>query len=219
MEQTLKYSYMAREKIMQGYIEFELLNGRTPNSVFELTKKLKLEESVFYKYFGSLEALRKSIVSEFINKTTATLDTDPAYDAFTAREKLLALFFTLFEQFQLQRSYLLAKYGDIKKTPETSKDWNEFMKLLVDRVDIILSEAKLQEEIKNRPVIGNHYGKGFPIVFAYLFRVWIKDDSPEFETTDAAIEKAVNLSFDMLGTTPLDSLIDFGKFAFKTKVF
>jgi AcrR family transcriptional regulator len=219
MEQTLKYSYMAREKIMQGYIEFELLNGRTPNSVFELTKKLKLEESTFYKYFGSLESLRKGIVTEFINSTTATLDEDPAYDAFTAREKLLALFFTLFEKFQLQRSYLLAKYGDIKKTPENSKDWNPFMTQLVERINTILSEAKMQEEIQDRPLIGNHYGKGFPIVFAYLFRVWIKDDSPEFATTDAAIEKSINLSFDMLGTSPLDSLIDFGKFAFKTKVF
>jgi AcrR family transcriptional regulator len=210
---------MAREKIIQGYIEFELLNGRTPNSVFELTKKLKLEESVFYKYFGSLEVLRNAIVAEFMNKTTATLDADPAYDAFTAREKLLALFYTLFEQFLQQRSYLLAKYGDIKKTPENSKDWNGFMNLLVDRANTILSEAKMQEEIKDRPLIGNHYVKGIPVMFAYLFRVWIKDDSAEFATTDAAIEKSVNLSFDMLGTSPLDSLLDFGKFAFKTKVF
>ena len=29
----------AEEKIIKGYIEFELLNGRAPHSVFELTKK------------------------------------------------------------------------------------------------------------------------------------------------------------------------------------
>jgi AcrR family transcriptional regulator len=208
-----------REKIIHGYIEFELLDGRAPNSVFELTKKLKLEEAVFYKYFGSLDSLRTGIVTEFMSRTTEALDEDPAYDTFTAREKLLALFFTLFEQFQAQRSYLLAKYGDIKQTPENSKDWKNFMKLMVDRVSMILSEAKLQEEIQDRPFISNHYGKGFPIVFAYLFRVWIKDDSPEFATTDAAIEKSINLSFDMLGASPFDSLLDFGKFAFKTKVF
>jgi len=208
-----------REKIIHGYIEFELLNGRTPNSVFELTKKLKLEETVFYQHFGSLDSLRSGILAEFMNKTNAMLDADPAYDAFSAREKLLAVFFTLFEQFRLQRSYLLARYSDVKKTPETTKDWSAFTKLLTDRIDTVLSEAKLQQEIQHRPLIGNHYAKGFPVVFAYLFRVWIKDDSPEFATTDAAIEKSVNLSFDMLGSSPLDSLIDFGKFAFKTKVF
>lgn len=208
-----------REKIIKGYIEFELLNGRVPNSVFELTNRLELEEPVFYKYFGSLDVLRSAILSDFLSTTTDLMDEDPNYATFTAREKLLALFYTLFEQLQQQRSYLLMKYSDIKKTPENSKDWKEFMKLLIARADLILSEAKMQNEIQDRPVIGSHYGKGSPLIFAYLFRVWIKDDSTEFATTDAAIEKAVNLSFDMLGSSPLDSLIDFGKFAFKTKVF
>lgn len=207
-----------REKIIKGYIEFELLNGRSPNSVFELTHKLGLEEASFYQCFGSLDALRCAIVTEFLKDTIATLDQDENYTTFSAREKLLALFFTLFEQFQAQRSYLLAKYSDIKKAPENSRDWQDFMKLLTERVDAILSEAKVREEIQDRPVIGQHYGKGYPLVFVYLFRVWVKDDSPEFATTDAAIEKTVNLTFDMLGKSPLDSLIDFGKFAFKTKV-
>jgi hypothetical protein len=87
------------------------------------------------------------------------------------------------------------------------------------RIESILVEAKQNEEIKDRPYIGEHYAKGYKLVFTYLFRVWLKDDSEGFSTTDAAIEKSVNLSFDMLGVSPLDSLIDFGKFALKTKVF
>ncbi|HLP56646.1 MAG TPA: hypothetical protein VK151_16535 [Fluviicola sp.] len=208
-----------REKIIKGYIEFELLNGRSPNSVFELTKKLKFEESDFYMHFGSLDALRAAIIAEFMVKTTALLDEDANYDSFSAREKLLALFFTLFEQFGTQRSYLLARYSELKKAPETSKDWKRFMTLLSERASLILSEAKLQEEIKDRPLIGQHYAKGIPVVFAYLFRVWLNDDSEGLATTDAAIEKSVNLSFDILGSSPLDSLLDFGKFALKTKVF
>lgn len=208
-----------REKIMKGYIEFELLNGRTPNSVFELTKKLKLEEAEFYQHFGSLEIVRSAIVTEFITNTTHLLDEDENYPGFSAREKLLALYFTLFEQFLQQRSYLLSKYGELRKAPENSGDWKPFLKHLVERVQLILAEAKTEGEIQDRPLIGEHYAKGYTLVFAYLFRVWVKDDSTEFATTDAAIEKTVNLSFDMLGSSPLDSLIDFGKFAFKTKVF
>jgi hypothetical protein len=49
--------------------------------------------------------------------------------------------------------------------------------------------------------------------------VWLNDDSDEFSNTDAAIEKSVNLSIDMLEKNTLDSLIDFGKFALKTKIF
>jgi hypothetical protein len=41
---------------------------------------------------------------------------------------------------------------------------------------------------------------------------WIKDNSKGFEATDAAIEKSVNLGFDLVGPGPLDSIIDFGRF-------
>jgi AcrR family transcriptional regulator len=208
-----------REKIIQGYIEFELLNGRSPNSVFELAKKLKITETAFYEDFGSLDALRAGIVTHFMEKTLKTLDEDPNYDAFTAREKLLALFFTLFEKLTEQRSYMLARYSQLRSIPENSREWKGFIRLLNERATIIIDEAKQLEEVQDRPVIGQHFSKGYQLVFAYLFRVWLKDDSEGFATTDAAIEKTVNLSFDMLGTSPLDSLLDFGKFALKTKVF
>ncbi len=207
------------EKIIKGYIEFELLNGRPPHSAFELAKKIKIEESVFYQSFTSLEKVQQAIPLSLLRQTLAVMDADPQYDAFSAREKLLALFFTMFEQFQTQRSYLLMKYNNLLKAPKTMHDWKLFMNELDVRIDSILGEGKETEEIKDRPVIGAHFSKGYKVIFFYLFRVWMNDDSVEFANTDAAIEKSVNLSFDMLGTTPLDSLVDFGKFAFKTKFF
>lgn len=209
----------SKEKITKGYIEFELMNGRAPHSVFELAKKLKIEEDEFYKTFGSLEQVRKEIISAMLDNTAALLDADPNYYNFSAREKLLALFYSLFEQFRGQRSYLLAKYSDLKSFPQISADWKDFMKKLTSRAEDIVNEAKSTDEIKDRPIVANHYGKGAPLVFAYLFRVWLKDESSDFSNTDAAIEKSVNTAFDVLGTNPLDTLFDFGKFAFKTKVF
>ncbi len=92
------------------------------------------------------------------------------------------------------------------------------MAKLQEEVDSLLSEAKQQDEIKDRAFIGEHYAKGYKLIFTYIFRVWLKDESLEFSTTDAAIEKAINLSFDLLGSNQFDSILDFGKFAFKTKV-
>jgi hypothetical protein len=207
------------EKITKGYIEFELLNGRAPHSVFELTKKIKIEETVFYQSFGNLEQVQQSIPLNLLKKTLSIMDEDPQYGSFSAREKLLALYFTLFEQFQIQRSYLLLKYNDLKKAPLTMKDWKLFFEEMETSVENILSDGKISDEIKERPIIGNHFAKGFKLVFTYLFRVWMNDDSVEFANTDAAIEKTVNLSVDMLGTSPIDSILDFGKFALKTKIF
>lgn len=206
------------EKILKGYIEFELVNGRAPHSVLELTKKLKMVESSFYKAFPNLEKLRQQIPLNAINTTIARLDEDEQYNEFTAREKILSLYFILFEELMYNRSYYLFKYVDIKEASSSFKDWTPFMDTMKGRIDEILTEAKQTEEIKDRPYIGEHYAKGYKLVFVYLFRVWLRDDSEGFSTTDAAIEKSVNLSFDMLGVSPLDALIDFGKFALKTKV-
>lgn len=207
------------EKIIKGYIEFELLNGRPPHSEFELAKKLKIEESVFYQSYTSLDKVRQAIPLNLLKKTFSVLDADPQYDAFSAREKLLALFFTMFEQFKTQRSYLLLKYSNLMKAPKTMHDWKLFNEELDSRIEGIINEGKETEEIKDRPVIGSHFHKGYKLMFSYLFRVWVNDDSVDFANTDAAIEKSVNLSFDVLGSTPLDSLFDFGKFAMKTKFF
>ena len=206
------------EKIINGYMEFELLNGRKPHSVLELTKKLKITEASFYKVFPNLEVVQQSIPFQAINLTLERLDEDPQYEEFSAREKILSLYFTLFEELEKNRSYYLFKYNDFKNAPTQIKDWSLFLTKMNERIEYILEEAKQSEEIKNRPYIGNHYSKGYKLVFSYLFRVWLKDDSAGFSTTDAAIEKSVNLSFDMLGVGPLDALIDFGKFALKTKV-
>lgn len=208
-----------RETFLKKYIEFELIHGRTPNSVFEFCKENKTDEASFYEHFNSLLQLRKAILSDQINNTLAILDDSEDYANYSAREKVLALFYTQFEQFKKNRSYLIEKYQDKKDVMTTVKDWDDYFNQFQARIENILVEGKQTEEVQDRPYIGEHYAKGFKVAFTYVFRVWLKDESQGFETTDAAIEKTINLAFDMLGVSPLDSLLDFGRFAIKTKVF
>ena len=208
-----------RATFLKKYIEFELIHGRTPNSVFEFCKENKTDEAAFYEFFNSLTQLRKAILTEQINNTLSILDESEDYAAYSAREKVLALFYTQFEQFKSIRSYLIEKYQDKNDVKNNVKDWDDYFNQFQARIEGILVEAKQTEEVQDRPYIGEHYAKGFKIGFTYVFRVWLKDESQDFETTDAAIEKTINLAFDMLGVSPLDSLLDFGRFAIKTKVF
>jgi hypothetical protein len=207
------------EKIINGFIDFQLMNGRLPHSVLELTKKIKITEKAFYEHFSSLNAVSLQIPLSDLKGALERLHNEPNYQEFTEREKLLGLFFTLFEEMKNNRSYYLFNYSKIQKIGEQANDWNPFLNELESQVEGILSDAKKNEEIKDRPFIGEHYSKGFKLVFTYLFRVWLNDDSQGFTTTDAAIEKSINLSFDMLQSNQFDSLLDFGKFALKTKVF
>ena len=46
----------------------------------------------------------------------------------------------------------------------------------------------------------------------------MEDASAGFEKTDVVIEKSVNTIFDVFENTPLDSILDFGKFLYKEKM-
>ena len=51
----------------------------------------------------------------------------------------------------------------------------------------------------------------------YILDFWVKDLSRGFESTDTAIEKSVNTSFDLMGKSVVDSVLDFAKFAYQNR--
>ncbi|UTW64668.1 hypothetical protein KFE98_08250 [bacterium SCSIO 12741] len=81
----------------------------------------------------------------------------------------------------------------------------------------LLAEGMEQKEVKDRPLIGNQYHKGIWVQLLFVLDFWCKDNSAEFEQTDAAIEKAVNLTFQLLGESALDSMIDLAKFLMQSR--
>jgi hypothetical protein len=76
-----------KAKITKAYMEFELMEGRAPHSVFELCKKIKIEEEAFYKLFSSLASVQEEILAEFLTRTQEIVDKDPEYPNYNAREK------------------------------------------------------------------------------------------------------------------------------------
>ena len=52
----------------------------------------------------------------------------------------------------------------------------------------------------------------------FLIKFWMDDNSAQFESTDVAIEKSVNTVFDVFDNTPLERVIDLGKFLWKEKM-
>ena len=61
------------------------------------------------------------------------------------------------------------------------------------------------------------FSEGAWMQLLFLLKYWMDDNSPKFERTDVAIEKSVNVIFDVFDSTPLESLLDFGKFLFKER--
>ncbi len=92
-----------------------------------------------------------------------------------------------------------------------------FKKAFYEYASGLIREGYLTSEIKERKYISDQYVHGFWVQALFVLKYWIGDRSEQFELTDAAIEKAVNLSFELIHSNTIDSLIDFGKFMFTRK--
>jgi hypothetical protein len=203
-------------KISSAYIDFILTNGKKPVSVYEFVKKLKIDEQEFYKFFSSFEALEKSIWAGFIQSTLDSLAVSQEYQTFPAKEKLLSFYYTYVEVLKRNRSFISAS---MDKGPEML--WNNTLSKARDvfkvYVSELLAEATESGEVKQRPYISDKYPEGLWLQLLFVTRFWIKDDSTGFEKTDAAIEKALKVSFDLMGPGALDSLVDMAKFLYQNK--
>ncbi|MDB2419697.1 TetR family transcriptional regulator C-terminal domain-containing protein, partial [Flavobacteriaceae bacterium] len=103
------------------------------------------------------------------------------------------------------------KLKSLKSLNELKKYFSEYIENL-DIQTIDFKEDKL-EKIQQRSIKESAW---FQLLVTMKF--WIDDTSSSFEKTDIFIEKSVKASFDLIDTTPLKSIIDFGKFLFKEKI-
>jgi hypothetical protein len=79
--------------------------------------------------------------------------------------------------------------------------------------DIKTKQEKLQN-IQEKAIQESFW---FQLLLTMKF--WMDDSSPALEKTDIYIEKSIYTAFELMNVAPLDSLIDFGKFLFKEKIY
>ncbi len=197
----------------EGLVRFSLENNRLPRSAYELCKFLETSEENFYENYTSITAVLQDTWKDWFEKTKNQVQADEQYQSFSVREKLLAFYYTWFENLKGKRSFLeILISSQMRCSQEQYKTFKESFKAFAQE---LLNEAIETNEIQNRNFLNQSYPALLWRQAMYLLNFWLKDSSPAFERTDAAVEKAVNLFFDLTGKTFLDSLIDFAKFNFQ----
>lgn len=219
METTKKSSpkpkAAAKDKILKAYRRALLTDGKQPSSVFVFCQSLGLSEDDFYQYFGSFDAIDKEIWKGYLATVSGRLKKDTNYASFSIREKILAFYFTLTEVLKSDRSFVLLTLKDWKNPAMPPSFMKAFKKEFDSWLEPVLLEGKQSGEIARRPMLDNQYVSLFWLHLLFVLQFWSKDDSAGFEKTDAAIEKSVNLAFDLIGKGVLDNALDFGKFLFQ----
>ncbi|MFZ6009956.1 MAG: TetR family transcriptional regulator C-terminal domain-containing protein, partial [Bacteroidota bacterium] len=191
-----KAGAFSEDKIQKAYVEYLLTHGQRPASVFKFCLDLGIKEDEFYNHFGSFDGLERHIWKSFVDTTISRLKADEAYAAFSSREKILAFYYTFFEELKSSRSFVLIQLAHRNKldlAPEFMKDLKTSYLAFVEDV---LNTGKTSGEVAKRPYLDKQYPRLFWLHMGFLLIFWRDDNSAAFEKTDAAIEKSVNLAFD-----------------------
>lgn len=218
MAKAKKDKEITKDVIIEAYMSYVLEHEREPKSVFKFAKDNNMSEADFYNFFGSFKGLKQDIWNSFFHNTTDVISKADGYEDYSSREKLLIFFYTMFEVLTANRSYVLFVLGENNDMTKYMNELNSLRKKIksfateliqIDNDDKQLSLLKRNEKV---------YSEGAWLQFIFLLRFWMNDSSAGFEKTDVAIEKSVNTIFDVFDNTPLEKVIDFGKFLYKEAI-
>ncbi len=202
-------------RIITFYMDDVTDSDGRPMNVYRFCKKHLIPEADFYRYFSSLEHLQQQIWVKFFENAVTIIEREPSYFSYSNRDKILTLYFTLFEVLTLNRSYVLFA---LKENGEGMKNLAQ-LRSLRNRFRSYLisfsagSESKMSDKVKR--FIDPALAEGAWTQFLFTLKFWLEDTSAGFEKTDILIEKSVNTVMDFLDTKPLENLLDLGKFLWK----
>lgn len=205
----------SKDTVVAMFMDYVLEHEKLPKTVYKFCKVNDIKESDFYLYFSSISAVKKGIWNMFFDNTMNLIKKNKEFQNFTNKDKMLTFFYTFFEVLTLNRSYVLFitdhESGPLKHMEQFKglrKNIKGFAKGLIQEGN----EHKSLKLTKHNPQL---FSEGAWLQTMFLFSFWKTDDSSAFEKTDLAIEKSVTTIFDVFDNTPLDSLLDFGKFLYK----
>lgn len=200
------------QQIKAAYTDYVLTNGERPKSVYSFVKKLKITESEFYTFYHSFDSIEKLIWVELLSETISTLQDQDIWLQYSARDKILAFFYSYIEHLKPQRSFVT--YSLKKNRPQLSTPTvlSGVKPVFANFSENIINQGLESGELHDRKFLSKKYKDAVWLQFAFILNFWLDDDSEDFEKTDEAIERGINVTFDLFQRSPLDNLFEYGKF-------
>ncbi len=213
-----KKSPLTKDKIVSMFMQDTLENNEKPKSVYHFAKANNINESDFYTFFGGIEGVEKEIFNIFLEKTLELLEKDKDYEYYDMKSKMLSFYFTFFELLSANRSYIVLSLKENKNPLESLMQLTGLRNGFKNFVSKIISDDYLLKQEKAQKIQEKALQESAWFQLLMTLKFWLDDSSASFEKTDIFIEKSVKASFELINTTPLESLIDLGKFLFKEKI-
>jgi hypothetical protein len=200
------------QQIKNAYIDYVLINDEKPKSVYSFVKKLKITEADFYEFYASFESIEKNIWVELTLETISAIEEQEVWNQYSSRERILAFFYSYVEVLKKQRSFIIYTLKSHVSKFSTPDALSGVKPIFENFAEEIINEGLESGELANRKFLSKKYKDAVWLQFGFILNFWINDNSAGFEKTDEAIEKGINVTFDLFERSPLDNLLEYGKF-------
>jgi hypothetical protein len=215
---TTAKTKITRDKIISAYMETVLMTERRPKSIFKFCKENNVKELEFYSFFTSLEVLQKEIWTSFFLHTMRLSQEAKEYETAENRDKMLIFFYTFFEMLTANRSYVLFALEESRNVMKNMEQLKGLRANVKEYASTLIHEGNETRQFNVLKHPAKIYSEGAWLQTLVILKYWMDDSSPSFEKTDLVIEKSVRVIFDVFETSPLESMIDFGKFMWKERM-
>lgn len=200
------------QQIRTAYIDYVLTQDEKPKSVYSFVKKLKISEAEFYEFYSSFESIEKMVWADLTVEAISAIQQQEVWAQYSSRDRMLSFFYSYTELLKKHRSFIvysLKSHQDRFSKPAVLSGVKPIFENFAEE---LINEGLETGELADRKFLTKRYKDALWIQFAFILNFWVNDDSTDFEKTDEAIEKGINVTFDLFQRSPLDNLLEYGKF-------
>lgn len=212
-----KKKSISKLDILTLYMDFVSEHQTKPTDVEDFCEHSNLDEDNFYAHFKSLKKVEKTIFNELFKNSLEVLNESEEFLSFDGKNKLLSLYFTFFENLNLNRAYITVVLKGFKNQLKSYKSLSTLKKSFLTFVDTLeLSESILPIDGLEK-IQTNFINQSAWIQLLITIKFWLEDTSASFEKTDIFIEKSLNTSFELVENKFFKNAFDLGKFVYKER--
>ncbi len=206
------------EQIVSIYSDYVLKHGNKPTSVHSLMHQAGLLEADFYPHYASFEAIESAYFSELFKHSYNLIQQSDDFAQYDAAQKLSSFYFTFIEMATANRSMILYLLPSGKNQLSNLEKLKPLRRDFLNMVKQILQAPMNTQSVRFNEMQAKLVHEGAWIQFMSILKFWIDDTSAGFEKTDVFIEKSVQAAFDLVYNSPMQSVVDLGKFLWKEKM-
>lgn len=201
-----------RDKIIDCVIARLKEHGQPHPTAYALCRELNISEKDFYAEFPSIEAVEAAHWRNVMDHNILQAERTPEWSSYNAQQRLLAFYYTYFDDALCHRTLLLARARELTPLRQpvffagASERFLQFARA-------ILKQAVADKQIADRGRLNDLYPQALLLQFRSVLDFYLRDTSQGFEKTDALIEKSTRLIFDLMQTSALESAIDLARWA------